>query len=148
MEVMQELDFPESSFMWLETTLLTHTKKQIIQLVCSKDPEFEYGWDWFMPFFNGYVPEILDYAIVLDDEFWVAYDIVCSFVDPFQTSDMELIKKMSRDLDRLHRAINKSKPNVRYLSKVWDGLPPTMTGQERTYSIPDIEKHDVVTRSL
>lgn len=146
MEILSELDFPESSYMWLESILLKHSKKQIISLVDSKDPDGEHSWSWFTPFFCGYVKPILDYVVILDDSFWIAYDIICSFVEPFQTSDMELIKRMSHDIDRIHRAISKSKPNIRYVAKVWNGLPPTMLGIERSYEIPDIKKHNVEIR--
>jgi len=146
MEILSELDFPKSSYMWLESILLNHSKKQIISLVDNKDPDGEHSWSWFTPFFKGYVKKTLDYVVDMNDSFWIAYDIICNFVDPFQVSDMELIKRMSHDIDRIHRAINKSKPNIRYVVKVWDGLPPTMLGIERSYEIPEIKKHKVVTK--
>jgi len=146
MEILSELDFPESSYMWLESILLSHTRKQIISLVDSKDPDGEHSWSWFIPFFNGYVKKTLDYAVVMDDPFWIAYDVIANFVEPFQVSDMELIKRMSHDIDRIYRAISKSKPNIRYVAKVWDGLPPTMLGIERSHEIPEIKKHHVDIR--
>lgn len=148
MEVMSELDFPEPSYQWLESILLRHTKKQVISLVDSKDPDGEHTWSWFMPFFEGYVKPVLDYYVEMNLEFWMSYDIICNFVEPFQVQDLLLVGKMSRDMDRIYRAIEKSKPNIRYVSKVWDGLPPTMLGIERRLEIPDITKHEVKTREF
>lgn len=148
MRIMEELDFPDSAYMWLESTLLKHSTKQILSLVNSKDPDGNHEWSYFVPFFGGYVKPILSYVIDFDDKFWVAYDIICNFVEPFQTVDMELIQKMSNDIDRIYRAISKSKPSIRYVSKVWDGLPPSLTGLEASYEIPNIVKHNVQTRKF
>ena len=147
-QVLSELDFPEASYIWVETILLKHTPKQIISLIDSKDPNGEHDWLYFVPFFKGYVKQVLDYTVVFDEKFWIAYDLICDFVEPFQTSDMELIQRMSNDMDRIYRAIQKSKPHIRYLVKVWEGLPPTFSGLEVEYEIPEIKKHNVKTRDF
>lgn len=146
-EVISSLDFAESSYMWLEEILLKHTVKQIVSLVVKKDPDGIHEWTWFIPFFNGYVKPILNYHVDFDDNFWMAYDMICNFVDPFPIQGLELIKKMSYDIDRIYRAKIKSKPNVSYLEKVWSGLPPTFNNNS-VIEIEDIMKHDVKTYDL
>jgi hypothetical protein len=124
-EVLQVCDFPENQYRLIEKLLLKHSPKQITQVVWAKDKDGEHDdFEWFMPLFDHYIPAIGESInIVLDDWFWEAYDYLAQFVeDDFHITDLRLISEMSESMDRLKQAISKSKPNIRYVYKVWKNI--------------------------
>ncbi len=132
--VLSRCDFGKGDIRHLEKTLANHTAKQIIDLVWRRDPKGEHpSFEWFLPFFkNGYVPKIVGISAIFDDNFWKTYDMIDDFVEPYDNESLELISTMSMDTERVERAMSKSKPNIIYLFKVWEGL------ESISYSEPDI----------
>lgn len=125
MEVMEKCDFSEESYRWVEKLCLEHTAKQIVQLVWSKDPGGIRDWDWFAPFFDrGYVPKINHIEVNIGENFWEAYEIIAGFVQSFSVFDMPLIGEMSEDTSSMRVALERSKPNVKYVYKVWQDVRP------------------------
>jgi len=144
--VMEECDFPVVS-PEMEMVLTRHLWKQVVSLVWSKDPNGKHSdFDWFLPFFNSYLPKTLQLpSIVFDDRFWEAYKLLDKFVEPYDNSLFPLVSEMSEDVMRLSFAMGKSKPNLKYVYKVWSGMHSRWV--EETY-LPEIEKHDVRTTKL
>jgi sensor c-di-GMP phosphodiesterase-like protein len=124
-EVMEIGDFMEDEYRIIESWMMEHSPDQVRNLVWKKDPGGDHEAAWFDPFFKtGYVPRIahLQSPISMDDDFWMVYDYLSEFVDDdFWVTDMELIYEMSRDRDRFFQAVAKSKPNIRYVFKVFSG---------------------------
>ncbi len=145
LEVINGCDFPDESYMWVERLCLKWTPKQIIGLVWNKDKKGVHDWDWFDPFFaSGYVPIIKPSNHVnMDDSFWKTYIVICSFVDPFSVDQLGLIDIMKKDTFRVKQAIQKSKPNILYLFKVWEGMETTETVSINNAQMIEIKKHEV-----
>lgn len=136
MEVMEKCDLPEESYRWVEKLCLSHTPKQIIQLIWSKDPEGVHDWDWFAPFFDkGYVPRISKIEVEIKEGFWETYEILANFVESFTVFDMPLIAEMSEDTYSVRVALEKSKPNVKYVYKVWQSIRPKQMVFQKPESI-------------
>lgn len=149
MEVLSRCDFPEDCYIWVEKLCIKYTSKQIISLVWSKDKKGLHDWDWFDPFFtNGYIPTIKECEdIDMNSDFWVAYAEICGFVDPFSIEDINLISDMSGDTLRLREAISKSKPNIKYLHKVWQDVEVEHVVVNNDQMV-DISKHSVILRDI
>lgn len=149
MEVLSRCDFPEDCYVWVEKLCLRYTSKQIISLIWSKDKKGVHDWDWFDSFFsNGYIPIIKNVInIDMNEEFWIAYNIICKRILPFSIDDMGLISDMSGDTLRLEEAINKSKPNIKYLHKVWQDTEIEHIVVNNSQLI-DIKKHKVETHDI
>lgn len=127
----------------IEKVVTSHTPKQILSLVRNKDPDRKHDFEWFLPFFKGYVKKILDVSVLFDDLFWCAYDVLDKFVDPFDVSLLPLVNEMSNDIERLEKAIEKSKSNIKYVYKVWSDIPETIV-PEKAEKI-EIRKYEVKT---
>jgi hypothetical protein len=141
---MAKCDFGEDAYRWIEQKLCHHFPKQITQLVWSKDKAGDHDWDWFEPFFQGYVPRKRQIEVDFTVEFWETYETVCEFVESFPVDYLPLIGEMSGDTQRVMAAIERSKPNLMYLYKVWTDT----RGREdfdAPVELPDISKHEVNT---
>jgi hypothetical protein len=122
-EAMEIGDFGDDEYRTIEGWMIEHSPDQVRKLVWKKDPGGNHDAAWFDPFFKtGYVPRIsqLLSPISMDEDFWKTYDYLSEFVDDdFWVTDMELIYEMSRDMDRFYSAVQQSKPNIRYVFKVF-----------------------------
>lgn len=122
-EVIGLASIQEFEYRTVEHWMMEHSPDQVRRLIKQKDMDGEHDAKWFDPFFRtGYVPRIgrLRSAISMDGAFWEAYDCLAQFVDDdFWTDDMELIYEMSRDPERMRFAVGQSKPNIRYVFKVF-----------------------------
>ena len=147
MEVISKCDFPEEDcYPWIEKLCLQYTHRQIISLVWAKDKGGVHDWDWFVPFFGGYVPIIKRPIVIkMDTEFWKAYDRICNFVKPFSVDYMGLISEMSKDTLRLEEAIKMSRPNLKYVHIVWQDLEPRPVFTNDADAMPEIKNYGVQT---
>lgn len=142
--VMAECDFGEHAHRWLEKVLTRHYPKQIIQLVWAKDKAGLHDWDWFVPFFDhGYVPRKRSITVEFTEEFWEMYDLVGSFVEPYTIELFPLIEEMSGDTQRVEVAMARSKPNLKYLYKVWSDTEIQQTQDASV--LPEIRTYNVET---
>lgn len=144
-QVLRECDFPEDAYRWVERRLTRFYGKQIIQLVWSKDPKGIHPWDWFDPFFaNGYVPSKRIVNVRFTEEFWETYELVGDFVEPYSTELLSLIDEMAGDTQRVIAAMKRSKPNLKYLWKVWSDTEGTRDFTDKDL-LPEIKAYHVET---
>lgn len=143
MQVIEECDFPDECYRWVEGLCCKHTPKQIINIIWGKDKSGGKDWMWFKPIFEGkYVPiSNTQVEVEMDDKFWEAYDTICLFVEPFHIFDLPLIDRMKGDIGRIESAISRSKPNLKYLCKVWEDTEQI----EYRRGAEEIQKHEVNT---
>jgi hypothetical protein len=143
LQVIEACDFPEDCYPWIEELCCKHTPKQIISVIWSKDKGGDHSWQWFVPIFNGkYIPiSNTQVEVEMDKDFWEAYDLICQFVEPFHIFDLPLIDRMKGDLGRIQSAISRSKPNIRYLCKVWEDTEKV----EYRRGAEEIQRHEVDT---
>jgi len=121
--VLDECDFPETDIKEIEIVLIEHSPAQIIHLVWSKDPKGIHDFEWFKPFFKGYVKKINKRVFEPDDAFWSAYYYLDQVVDTLSSYDMPSIYDMSREMKKLKMAVGKSRVNsVPYIYKVFKGI--------------------------
>ena len=148
-QVMTACGFPESDLYNIENLMCRYFPKQVINLVRVKDKDGDQtSIEWFLPFFKGYVRQVMDITMGATPEFWKTYDLVCQVVEDFDVIDMPLILELSMDTGRLRVAMTKTKPNLRYLHKVWQGLPAFQGPQTFNTVQMDIRKHEVVKTQL
>lgn len=103
-EVLEACDFPESDVQELEVLLTSHSPKQIIALVWRKDPGGQQKFEWFRPFFRGYLKKVgPGLGGEPDGEFWRAYGAL----DVQSAFDLPRVYEMSREPGRLDDAMHK-----------------------------------------
>lgn len=146
-EVMEECSFLETDYRLIEQTLLDHIPQQVIQLVQRKDPGGNHpDFKWFVQIFERYPKTGQRLDLNLSEEFWQAYDYLSEFVeDDFWIEDMELIAQMATRYERLRLAVGRSKPNIRYVYKVWLSLE-ALGAAAREMNKPemvDLTKHEI-----
>lgn len=128
--VLAECDFPVTDYKVIEQLLTKHTPTQVMKLVWSKDPDGKHNLEWFLPFFKGYVKRVIKMDPEPDfnsDDFWSAYDLICSKVQELSSFDLAHVQVMSSDIPRIKKAIEKSKVlKAPYIRKVWEDIEPTV----------------------
>lgn len=146
-EVLSACDFGKADLHDIERVLCSHTVNQVVGIVRRKDPEGKHeSFSWFLPLFGNYVPRVMSVSCVFSPEFWLAYDKIDGFVDPFDVSLLPLVGEMAGDMARLVLAMSKSAPNLKYLYKVWSSIQVSRV--ENTTVVPEIVKHEVRTTEL
>lgn len=149
-QVLDDCDFSEKDYRLIEQALLLHTPRDIVAAVRRKDPGGKYlDFAHFLPAIrrcrevDSMVPvDLLDGEKA--ERFWQAYDYLAQFVDDdFPIKDLELIEEMAGDMERLRDVVGRSKPNLRYVFKVWS----SSYKQAEETNKPDfeIERHGVQT---
>lgn len=143
--VINKCDFKNDAYKIIERYLLIYTPKQIINMVWRMDKLGKHQIEWFESILSGnYMKKFdLGISIIFDDNFWETYDIICNFIEPFDIRDIELIQHMSGDTLRLQDAIHRSKPNLKYIYKVWSDIK--IVNFNDASAIIEIKKHEVNT---
>lgn len=147
--ILNECDFKESNYIMIEQALINHTPNQIVSLVWSKDKNGEQ--EDFAYFLRSLIqlPKIktINGDVIFTPDFISAYEELANFVDDdFDLSDFILIQDMSKDINRMLIAMNKSKPNIRYIYKVFNGIEPVQVNQPTI--LPKLQKNKVMTDEL
>jgi hypothetical protein len=146
-EVISLCGFDEKQYRLIEPVVYWLDPKRIASVVRRTDPRGEHDdFGWFvkpvMSMFGDLVHEL-----TMDDAFWPTYDQIASWLElDFYPGDLELIAIMSQDERRISYSMGKSRKNIRYLYKVWDGAKPT----ERTLNevFFKLEQHEVKTDAV
>lgn len=90
--VFKNTDFPVSIYKDLEMKLCKHTAPQIIDLVWRKDKAGIHDWEWFAPFFKGYLHRMRQVEIDFDDMFWKIYDLLSCHLKSWDVTQMPYVK--------------------------------------------------------
>lgn len=141
--VLQECDFPEDEYRKIEIALCSYSPKHIIKQVWKYDPNGEN--DSFDPsYLRWKSKERIE--VGMDDSFWETYDYIAQFLDDdFSAFDFPLIGEMSGDMERLRYAISRSKPNIKYIHKVWGDRPDPPKVNKLDFNLED---HGVKIRDV
>ncbi len=141
-----DFDLSKDQIRKLEMLLCKHTAAQVVSTVNSKDPGGDQSeLEWFLPLFDDYIPQTMRVVVDFNERFWEAYDLLNGFVEQYDISMLPLVAEMSGDVSKLKAAMSKSKPHLKYVHKVWQGMPEQWV---ETTNLPEIEAHDVRTTEL
>lgn len=135
--VLISCDFPEVYYRAIEEVVYWCAPDKVVGIVQQKDPAGDHiDFDWFVQpissIFGGqsHGEDGFAHDLVSAPGFWEMYDYLAQWVDEdFSHRDLELIAEMAGDLGGIRECAGRSKPNIRYLYKVWKGSrkPPRET---------------------
>jgi hypothetical protein len=150
--VLRDGDFLERDYRLIEEVVFWCPPAKVLSVVQQTDPGGKHrDFEWFLipirsMFRNDSIGDAeWARAICSGPEFWGTYDYLAQWVEEdFYASDLELIAEMALSMGEVKACMGRSKPNLRYLYKVWRGTKMP-TSRELNAPGPGIENHEVKT---
>lgn len=146
--VMSMCGFEERDYRLIEQVVFWCEPNKAASVVRRLDPGSDHAdFAWFVKpisdMFGGSSGGECEYAgeLCAVPGFWDTYDWLAQWVDEdFSAKDMELIAEMAIDWEQVKEYVGRSKPNIRYLYKVWKRAtrpPATRETNEVDFRVED-----------